>query len=211
MTRYVLATLVVWASLVGQPHLASATDVSSEDIRRVNDLLKKTAERLTTIENESRLLSKENARLKREVDELNRRLEAALPSQMTVPSGAVVAFANKCPDKGWSPYTKAEGRFILGVGKGPLESFVGLETPGGQQKITLTTEEMPKHKHDLTSSVVTAHEGGEYITINRGPPQLERRKYSDASPGRDIAEHAGNNKAHDNMPPYIALYFCRKD
>ncbi len=123
-----------------------------------------------------------------------------------IPSGAVVAFATTCPQaQGWSPYKEAEGRFILGVGKGPLENFVGLGTPGGKEEVELTIEEMPAHSHSLTWTMEenpkyplnwNGQGGGPSIPSNveKFPPLMQ-----------------GYNEPHNNMPPYIPLYFCKKD
>lgn len=56
----------------------------------------------------------------------------------TIPAGAVMAFnLSSCPD-GWSPFTEANGRFIMG-------SQGSLGEKGGNRNISLTVNQLPSH------------------------------------------------------------------
>ncbi len=127
-----------------------------------------------------------------------------------IPSGAVMAFTIACPQaEGWSPFTQAEGRFILGVGKGPLDRFVGLNTPGGQESVELKTKHLPKHDHGMLNSVKGSDlvaPGGSWEVPTAGNGDLRVVDPRWAQFGSE-----GRTGAHDNMPPFIALYFCMKD
>ena len=143
----------------------------------------------------------------------------------TAPVGAVMAFASTCPEKeGWKPYPDAGGRFILGVGKGPLEKFVGLGTPGGKEKVTLTVEEMPEHNHEIggnltgfnyegdpgklkSSLIAVRDDGSAFRTEFQTPegPEAGEKLLGHTDDGPDL-----KGQSHNNMPPYIALYFCKK-
>lgn len=121
-----------------------------------------------------------------------------------VPSGAVVAFntafdSKKCPE-GWEHYQLGAGRFLLGSGKGRE-----LHADGGAETHTLTVPEMPTHNHDSGkySLVVKSHTettdetddiGGEEINVRRGFPMVSQ----------------GEGKAHNNMPPFLVVNFCKK-
>ena len=126
---------------------------------------------------------------------------SARKARPVVPSDAIIALDRKCPEKeGWSPYEKANGRFLIGVGQGPLKEPVYLEKTGGAETHQLKRNEMPTHSHQLKRSH-PKKSGDNFIS-----PEGEHE--------RDLMGHirtleAGGSDPHNNMPPYIALYFCQ--
>lgn len=119
----------------------------------------------------------------------------------SLPSGAVVAFDSECSD-GWQEYRLGAGKFLLGAGKGKK-----LHDVGGEENHTLTEEEMPNHNHK--------NGPGQYLVrVTGGDTVLSN---TDNSPGEinirhgNVIREAGGGKPHNNMPPYIALHFCKKD
>ena len=125
------------------------------------------------------------------------------------PSGAVVAFDREdgCPP-GWSEYRDADGRFIVGTGRHTVHDPYGNEVAdlefgreGGERTHRLSVDEMPPHSHTYVFS-----------TGHRSPA-----RYSDYTPDefgvKNLPDHptsaVGGNMPHNNMPPYIALRFCR--
>lgn len=76
-----------------------------------------------------------------------------------------------------------------------------LGTTGGEKTHTLTVDEMPAHKHELTI------EGGGSLDASgvKWLSGTNMRKYAG-----DMIENAGGSKAHNNMQPYIALNFIIK-
>ena len=126
-----------------------------------------------------------------------------LIQRATISQNAVVAFADRagCPD-GWTRFEAANGRFILGVS----DSFDPLAT-GGEQRVTLTEAELPSHGH-----VIGPYEWGHSINGNGNAARID---VDDGRPwsghrGRLHADASGGGQSHNNMPPYIALYFCKK-
>lgn len=139
-----------------------------------------------------------------------------------VPSGAVVAFdmENGCPS-GWTDIGKEDpvrfaGRTLVAVGpavgdrrqpgEGTRARVYGAE--GGQEAVVLEERQMPVHHHPMR--IYRQSAGGE--------DTLEPRQFSAETPRDDrggiLGEGvgpAGKGEAHNNMPPYIALYFCRKN
>ena len=129
------------------------------------------------------------------------------------PSGAVVAFDREdgCP-AGWSEYRDADGRFIVGTGRHSVHDAYGnvldeLEFggEGGERTHRLKVKEMPKHHHRHWFSNGAGDDRA---------PDADFRPHE--SGGRDYAQRrdttaTGDNKPHNNMPPYIALRFCRLD
>ncbi|MEM9605452.1 MAG: hypothetical protein AAGA11_21520 [Pseudomonadota bacterium] len=132
------------------------------------------------------------------------------------PSGAVVPFpatefgASVCP-AGWSFFVEAQNRFILGASDKYLPS-----TKGGEEMVTLEIAQIPKHSHSLsTSTGGDLHDGLGGSTNRYGID----RNYNSPEGGyingfgtlHNTLSNTGGGKPHNNMPPYIALYFCIKD
>lgn len=143
-------------------------------------------------------------------------LDDRILAQLAFPSDAVVPFArgrpsgaqpngvadDPCPD-GWTRYREADGRMILGVGPSD-DPF----RKSGERTHSLTVAEMPSHDH------------GVYMSLREGPGHALMWS-NNPSPGNDVASNSqgpepagvleGGGEPHDNMPPYIALYFCKKE
>lgn len=135
------------------------------------------------------------------------RLQAA-----AVPPGAVAAFdrTGGCPE-GWSPFLAGESRMILGASSGQPSEF-GKDAAGralalrqfrdrgGFEAVALSTAQMPSHRHVVqhrkTGAVGSTH--GLAAAANWGAQNT-------------TSSAAGRGQPHENMPPFIALYFCKKD
>lgn len=133
-----------------------------------------------------------------------------------VPSDAVVGFATgaDCP-RGWSVYDAAVSRTIVGSyppkwsgqrntdEKGLLLTPRNIYTTAGEERHTLTEPELPVHRHNIQRSRGTSGDAAYVDWRNMGSesPITEGGKTS----------NAGGSEAHNNMPPYVALLFCKKD
>ena len=123
----------------------------------------------------------------------------------TFPSGAILAFSlPDCPN-GWSSFDEGAGRVIIGVGKGTGLTARNLMDKGGEEKHKLNIAEMPKHNHKLMDVRNDRRDdygfGGSELNIY----MAKGREIS------DIISQEGEGEPHNNMPPFIALRFCRKD
>lgn len=74
---------------------------------------------------------------------------------------------------------------------------------GGEENHTLTVEEMPKHKH--TANTIFPFSPGSNYT---GVPNSSATSYNAVETGTINA--TGGNKAHNNMPPYLAVYMWKR-
>lgn len=131
--------------------------------------------------------------------------------------GIVAAFdrseEDACP-KGWERFTPAGGRFIVGAGVNTNTDQAGneltdhpsrlddkIKAVGGAEKHTLTIDEMPKHSH-------TNPNGGTNISVG-GLPEGDALGVRDTN-NEEKTHTMGENQPHNNMPPYIALFYCKK-
>lgn len=92
------------------------------------------------------------------------------------------------------------------VHRGPSHPFA---STGGVEAVTLTTNQIPNHRHPLAASTATATSStpaGQVWAASRDLP------YSDAAaPLVPMAPQAlgpsGGSQPHDNMPPFLAINF----
>lgn len=90
-----------------------------------------------------------------------------------------------------------EGRFLLGQSP---DYKVG--TTGGEAKHTLTTNEMPKHTHGARNFVINTTDNPFYV--GSGGSRLS------TATNIHTTESAGGGIAHNNMPPYLAVYIWKR-
>ncbi len=138
-----------------------------------------------------------------------------------VAAGAVMAFyLDECPrDQGWEPFEEARNRFVVGTGParkdelGVSLSELPLGSVGGAERRVITKSELPRHNHAK----------GEYNRLtmaNRKNTAIPRYLDSeDPSVANEVNLRKSdtikpwgqaNPRAHDNMPPYVALRYCIK-
>jgi len=148
------------------------------------------------------------------IKDMNREIEALKAQSrrmVSVPPDAViaVAFPKGCP-AGWRQFEEANGRFIVGAGAPPVtrelrppsERFFGEK--GGEETVTLSVQQMPSHTHSLRRTDQAPKGDGNFVDWrSMGSP-------NNKSTG-DAITATGGGQAHNNMPPFIALYFCKKD
>ncbi|MDJ0613252.1 MAG: hypothetical protein QNJ29_06205 [Rhizobiaceae bacterium] len=157
-----------------------------------------------------------------EIDRLKDQTSRLSNSQ--IPSGAVLAFdlPAGCP-AGWRPYLQAAGRTIVGSGNGNSQGGVflserRLSETGGQEKVALDLSELPKHSHGPPEGY--AHIFQKFPNTVKNPAGFVLAQDKDVGQpterhGRiDIfpqANFVGGGRAHENMPPFLVLHYCRKE
>jgi microcystin-dependent protein len=85
-------------------------------------------------------------------------------------------------------------RFPLGVSVDPPINALG--ATGGEMEHTLTVAEMPSHRHSLG-----------YSNIGGGGSNRRLRSYTWSWSGLAYTSYEGGGEPHNNMPPYLAVYF----
>lgn len=132
-------------------------------------------------------------------------------------AGSVIAFDKKCPtDLGWVPFDPGHGRMIIGVGstqdeRGETRTFSDAELTGGEFQHELTRAEMPSHDHKVGAPNGDPLRFQTYQFGGSGrSAQLLHRNGSDFI-DYYRAQESGESLPHNNMPPFITLYFCKKE
>jgi len=146
---------------------------------------------------------------------LNRQTDFVTP-------GAVMAFhLDECPvDQGWEPFDPAQNRVVVGTGPARKDKLgINLsERPlgslGGAERRVITGSELPKHNHDR----------GDYnrlVIANKENTASSRSRLDKEDPSVtnevNLLKSAtikpwgqAKPRAHDSMPPYVALRYCIK-
>ncbi len=144
-----------------------------------------------------------------------------------IPSGTIVMWSGNRIPNGWKLCNGSNGtpdlrnRFIVGADpniRSGNEYYLGKK--GGQKKVTLGINEMPSHNHSIYDP------GHAHVTYwhypiakkDSGAPShyigADGRCYTDyrvqSSKTNIRINHRGGNQAHENRPPYYALYYIMK-
>lgn len=103
------------------------------------------------------------------------------------------------------------GRAPLQPGQGPGLSDYQLGETGGAQNVTLLASEMPSHTHNALVGGVAGQANPQSAAwgtaTGRTPPPL----YANGAPNAPMAagtfSPSGGSQPHNNMSPYLTLYF----
>ena len=93
----------------------------------------------------------------------------------------------------WSALTD---RFLIGAG-----SAYTAKTTGGETTHTLTVAEMPSHRHGASEGQFHAYTGSNGADTVSGGTNFKSIQYT---------AYAGDGGAHNNMPPYLAVYMWKR-
>ena len=150
------------------------------------------------------------------------------PNGNNCPSGMIVMWSGTVASipEGWRLCNGQNGtpdlrnRFIVGAGD---EYTVG--NTGGEKEHTLTTDEMPSHKHNLeyyvpksggsvytraTLGAVNGKTGSEVENVVKYANTSSSWSGSQAVSYDSVISNVGGGQAHENRPPYYALCFIMK-
>ena len=105
-------------------------------------------------------------------------------------------------------WERIKDRFLLSCGDTYEASSIG-----GEAEHILTEQELPSHKHGLTTTenyVLTAKQPIDLISVAQGSGA--NALTSTESPRRQAQNtySSGESKAHNNMPPYLAVYMWQR-
>ena len=85
---------------------------------------------------------------------------------------------------------------------------------GGEESVKLKLGQMPRHRHSIP--LVTTDNTYSDAGLGTNAPYFDYRNREDVLTKIAMEEASqgvgpqGNNEPHNNMPPYISLYFCKK-
>lgn len=123
---------------------------------------------------------------------------AWLTAQGAYPVGAIylsVTDANPAALFGGT-WERIGGRFLLGA-----DTTYTAGSTGGESAHTLTVDEMPRHNHEV-DNLNASGSATPFMTV-----QAQDKK---GFGGNVQTMYAGGGKAHNNMPPYLAVYMWQR-
>lgn len=97
---------------------------------------------------------------------------------------------------GGTTWVKIEGQFLLGA-----SSTHAVNSTGGEETHTLTIDEIPPHSHSYNAGATCFAEGGS----NDASQVAGNRNYQYLAIG-----NTGGGQAHNNMPPFKAVYIWER-
>ena len=123
---------------------------------------------------------------------------AWLTAQGAYPVGAIyLSVTDANPDALFGgTWERIGGRFLLGA-----DSTYAAASTGGEAEHTLTVGEMPKHNHDVDNLNASGN-ATPFMTVQA----QDKRGFG----GNVQTMYAGGGKAHNNMPPYLAVYMWQR-
>jgi hypothetical protein len=98
---------------------------------------------------------------------------------------------------GFGSWEQIQGRFLVGVSS--ETEFNAPGKTGGAKTVSLTTSNLPSHRHsisDMSAGQITAGVGSKHSVILPG--------------GTMNTDYSGSGTAHNNLPPYFAVYIWRR-
>ncbi|MDR3558427.1 MAG: hypothetical protein P4L61_02750 [Candidatus Pacebacteria bacterium] len=122
----------------------------------------------------------------------------------SIPSGAIMAFALSACPTGWSAYSAAVGRAVIGSGSATAStSAQALGSIGGKESYNLTVSQLPKFT--VTTNISENFEDGNNGSSGGG--------HSAIDPGNTsfVSNSVGGGQAYSAMQPYIAELYCVKN
>ena len=107
-------------------------------------------------------------------------------------------------------WEQLKGKFLVGVDSSDTDFETSGKT-GGEKTHTLTVDEIPSHAHDMDDAVYGNYKNRLGIRGDGGggngliPSMMQTTGYSRYKP-----TDTGGGQAHNNMPPYLAVYMWKR-
>jgi microcystin-dependent protein len=103
-----------------------------------------------------------------------------------------------------------QGRTPMHPSQGPGLSLHDLGETGGAETVTLLESEIPSHNHSLRADNLNSQSTiPTNNSLGRGNPV---KVYSNVAPTTEMGSNslapAGGSLPHNNMMPYLTMYFC---
>ncbi len=98
-------------------------------------------------------------------------------------------------------WEQIKDRFLLGCG-----STYSNGSTGGEATHKLTINEMPSHNHEMSNGTDSSSEGHIFTQPNAKAEML----YDEHKAYWCTTSNVGGGAAHNNMPPYFAVYMWKR-
>ncbi|MCP5424477.1 MAG: phage tail protein [Gammaproteobacteria bacterium] len=101
------------------------------------------------------------------------------------------------------------GRIPIHAGHGSGLSERRLGSKGGEEKVTLTTNQLPSHTHPLQASTQNAVQTSPGNNVLAQPTSIDLYRVTapDADLSGDAITDVGGNRSHTNLMPFLCVNF----
>ena len=113
-----------------------------------------------------------------------------------------------------------QGRVLMHTGEDSFGNNYNLGAHGGQETVTLNSNQIPAHKHEIVATTNNATSTTPKGNILAGLTDTDNGFYLPYVDGKmkikplnpDAVSHTGGHQSHENMQPYIAMHYiiCTK-
>jgi len=100
------------------------------------------------------------------------------------------------------------GRTAVHVGTGPGLSSYALGQKAGQEKVTLTTTQMPTHNHSVNASEGRSGKNANGSILGSGARVYDAPIAASTQLDTTAIAPTGSSQPHENRPPYLVLRAC---
>lgn len=176
--------------------------VMAQNDSLISDLVSKALSQAAEAKAEATRAKDEAAEAKAEAIRVSNLMESITSKLLP---NAVVAFNSPSCPQGWKDFERANGRTIIGSGKGTGLTHREFNSQLGEETHKLTIEEIPRHSHSYTwyaardfNSIDDGHDDAD--GFNR-----EKETYHGET------EKVGGDNPHNNMQPSLVLKYCIKE
>lgn len=106
-------------------------------------------------------------------------------------------------------WEQIQDKFLLACG-----STYANGSTGGEATHTLTVSEIPSHRHerarDLLNNQLLGEAGGTITNVAGLTYNTGKYAYTDTAHNNVVTDYTGGGQAHNNMPPYLAVYVWKR-
>jgi len=101
------------------------------------------------------------------------------------------------------------GRIPIHAGNGPGLSPRRLGAKDGVEKVTLTVNQLPSHRHQINASTTAATANNPTSALVGESPTVDA--FSEATPSQNMSSqaitHVGGSRSHTNIMPFLCINF----
>lgn len=128
-----------------------------------------------------------------------------IPGAPAIPSGAILLVPGDCPTPGYTEYTAARGRYVVGVPENGTD-----EATVGTALTDLEDRPVGEHSHDLPDHSHTYYNPGVYVGSGSFKIGSNDRGANTDTSVESLTTYNTGSVAGTNAP-YIQLTLCQKD
>lgn len=151
--------------------------------------------------------------LKNQIDAANEKIDTLNSSLARLyPVGSIYLSTNSTNPATFigGTWEQIKDRFLLAAG-----NTYAAGSTGGEATHTLTVNEMPRHSHNIVMFASEDGLSGKTLRDAQQGKPLAARQYEvlELSSGMNLEQHiavTGGGAAHNNMPPYLAVYMWKR-